>query len=99
MLVTAGSKTILVVLVPVSHHDAHTVCACSLTLRCAGVWHPSVTDVLVPPPSLSLSKLCTRDFVPRGDRVVAAISNMMDLDNKVKERSISVRRAPWCNQG
>lgn len=33
--------------------------------------------------SSSLSKLCTRDFLPKGDRVIATITTMMDFDPQV----------------
>ncbi|CAM9498965.1 unnamed protein product, partial [Scytosiphon promiscuus] len=34
----------------------------------------------------SLSKLCTRDFVPKGDRVIATITTMMDFDAQAMKR-------------
>lgn len=48
----------------------------------------------------SLSKLCTRDFVPTGDRVVATITTMMDLDPKVRVKRLvdPIDGATWHRQ-
>lgn len=53
----------------------------------------------------SLSKLCARDFVPTGERVVATITTMMDFDADVRivplsliASFISVKRIDQCHR-